>query len=103
HTLHFIFLWWCSPNSHVPASTFWMASQNHNPASTSITACCPQRSQGTGHSMGKRLQQELMTLMMSGNTGIPIFPESDNHFKWTGDLCYCLVTSWAKKQINRAR
>uniref|UniRef100_A0ABI8AEN0 Uncharacterized protein n=1 Tax=Felis catus TaxID=9685 RepID=A0ABI8AEN0_FELCA len=40
-------------------------------------------SQGTGHSMGKRLQQELMTLMMSGNTGIPVFPESDNHFKWT--------------------
>uniref|UniRef100_A0A8C9JGH5 UBC core domain-containing protein n=1 Tax=Panthera tigris altaica TaxID=74533 RepID=A0A8C9JGH5_PANTA len=63
-----------------------MASQNHNPASTSITACCPQRSQGTGHSMGKRLQQELMTLMMSGNTGIPIFPESDNHFKWTGAI-----------------
>uniref|UniRef100_A0A2K5QCK3 UBC core domain-containing protein n=1 Tax=Cebus imitator TaxID=2715852 RepID=A0A2K5QCK3_CEBIM len=63
----------------------WPASQNCDPAATSVAAagkgaessrgaaCCPT---------GKRLEQELMTLMMSGDKGIPAFPESDNLFKW---------------------
>uniref|UniRef100_A0A8D0XHE4 Ubiquitin-conjugating enzyme E2 C n=1 Tax=Sus scrofa TaxID=9823 RepID=A0A8D0XHE4_PIG len=33
-----------------------------------------------------RLQQELMTLMMSGDKGISAFPESDNLFKWVGTI-----------------
>uniref|UniRef100_A0A8C5R8L4 Deoxynucleotidyltransferase terminal-interacting protein 1 n=1 Tax=Leptobrachium leishanense TaxID=445787 RepID=A0A8C5R8L4_9ANUR len=33
-----------------------------------------------------RLQQELMTLMMSGDQGISAFPESDNLFKWIGTI-----------------
>ncbi|XP_068960074.1 ubiquitin-conjugating enzyme E2 C-like [Petaurus breviceps papuanus] len=37
-------------------------------------------------SVGKRLQQELMTLMMSGDKGISAFPESDNLFKWVGTI-----------------
>uniref|UniRef100_A0A4X2LXJ2 UBC core domain-containing protein n=1 Tax=Vombatus ursinus TaxID=29139 RepID=A0A4X2LXJ2_VOMUR len=37
-------------------------------------------------SMGKRLQQELMTLMMSGDKGTSAFPESDNLFKWVGTI-----------------
>lgn len=32
--------------------------------------------------IGKRLQQELMTLMISDNKGISVFPDSDSHFKW---------------------
>ncbi|XP_027708103.1 ubiquitin-conjugating enzyme E2 C-like [Vombatus ursinus] len=32
--------------------------------------------------MGKRLQQQLMPLMVSGDKGISTFPESDNVFKW---------------------
>uniref|UniRef100_A0A8C5YA90 Ubiquitin-conjugating enzyme E2 C n=1 Tax=Microcebus murinus TaxID=30608 RepID=A0A8C5YA90_MICMU len=32
------------------------------------------------------LQQELMTLMMSGDKGISAFPESDNLFKWVGTI-----------------
>ncbi|XP_077729522.1 ubiquitin-conjugating enzyme E2 C isoform X1 [Canis aureus] len=34
----------------------------------------------------RRLQQELMTLMMSGDKGISAFPESDNLFKWVGTI-----------------
>uniref|UniRef100_G1R4X5 Ubiquitin conjugating enzyme E2 C n=1 Tax=Nomascus leucogenys TaxID=61853 RepID=G1R4X5_NOMLE len=45
-----------------------MASQNRDPAATSV------------------LQQELMTLMMSGDKGISAFPESDNLFKWVGTI-----------------
>jgi len=38
------------------------------------------------HSVSKRLQHELMTLMMSGNKGISAFPEGDNLFKWVGTI-----------------
>jgi len=33
-----------------------------------------------------RLQQELMTLMMSGSKGISAFPDGDNLFKWIGTI-----------------
>lgn len=39
---------------------------------------------GTWDPVGKRLQQELMILMMSGDKGISTFPESDILFKWGG-------------------
>ncbi|KAK8729221.1 hypothetical protein OTU49_008684, partial [Cherax quadricarinatus] len=38
------------------------------------------------HSVSKRLQHELMTLMMSTDKGISAFPEGDNLFKWIGTL-----------------
>ncbi|XP_050698857.1 ubiquitin-conjugating enzyme E2 C-like [Eriocheir sinensis] len=38
------------------------------------------------HSVSKRLQHELMTLMVSMDKGISAFPEGDNLFKWVGTL-----------------
>eukprot|EP00730_Choanoeca_flexa_P009674 TRINITY_DN12832_c0_g1_i1.p1 TRINITY_DN12832_c0_g1~~TRINITY_DN12832_c0_g1_i1.p1 ORF type:complete len:174 (+),score=31.00 TRINITY_DN12832_c0_g1_i1:63-524(+) len=37
-------------------------------------------------SVTKRLQQELMTLMMSGDSSISAFPEDDNLFNWKGTM-----------------
>ncbi|XP_043819207.1 ubiquitin-conjugating enzyme E2 C-like isoform X1 [Dromiciops gliroides] len=63
-----------------------MASQNHDLATASTdTASCKGAEPGADvscGSVGKRLQQELMTLMISGDKGISAFPESDNLFKW---------------------
>ncbi|XP_072013893.1 ubiquitin-conjugating enzyme E2 C-like [Amphiura filiformis] len=39
-----------------------------------------------GHSVSKRLQRELMALMMSASPGISAFPEGDDIFKWVGTL-----------------
>ncbi|XP_043824832.1 ubiquitin-conjugating enzyme E2 C-like isoform X1 [Dromiciops gliroides] len=67
-----------------------MASQNRDPAATSAAAASRNRAKpGVGaarRSVDKRLQQELMTLMMSGDKGISAFPESDNLFKWVGPI-----------------
>ncbi|XP_049634554.1 ubiquitin-conjugating enzyme E2 C isoform X2 [Suncus etruscus] len=66
-----------------------MASQNRDPAATTVAAArkgaepCGGAARGP---VGKRLQQELMTLMMSGDKGISAFPESDNLFKWVGTI-----------------
>ncbi|GBN36583.1 Ubiquitin-conjugating enzyme E2 C, partial [Araneus ventricosus] len=38
------------------------------------------------HSVKKRLQQELMTLMMSGDKGISAFPSEENIFNWIGTI-----------------
>ncbi|ROT80503.1 ubiquitin-conjugating enzyme E2 C [Penaeus vannamei] len=38
------------------------------------------------HSVSKRLQHELMTLMMAANKGISAFPDGDNLFKWIGTI-----------------
>uniref|UniRef100_A0A2K6JQE9 UBC core domain-containing protein n=1 Tax=Rhinopithecus bieti TaxID=61621 RepID=A0A2K6JQE9_RHIBE len=54
-----------------------MASQNRDPAATSVTAA-RKGAEPSG--------QELMTLMMSGDKGISAFPESDNLFKWVGTI-----------------
>lgn len=37
-------------------------------------------------SAAKRLQQELMTLMTSGDKGISAFPEGDNLFRWKATI-----------------
>ncbi|XP_028667831.2 ubiquitin-conjugating enzyme E2 C [Erpetoichthys calabaricus] len=65
-----------------------MASQNLDPA---IASAANRKAKESGSSMAKgsvskRLQQELMTLMMSGDKGISAFPESDNLFKWIGTI-----------------
>ncbi|XP_006866330.1 PREDICTED: ubiquitin-conjugating enzyme E2 C-like isoform X1 [Chrysochloris asiatica] len=66
-----------------------MASQNRDPAAASVVAAQkgaePSGCAARG-SVGKRLQQELMTLMMSGDKGISAFPESDNLIKWVGTI-----------------
>uniref|UniRef100_A0A671K8N7 Ubiquitin-conjugating enzyme E2 C-like n=1 Tax=Sinocyclocheilus anshuiensis TaxID=1608454 RepID=A0A671K8N7_9TELE len=66
-----------------------MASQNTDPAAASSTAAlkgCETSGSVSKGSVTKRLQQELMTLMMSGDKGISAFPESDNLFKWIGTI-----------------
>jgi len=40
----------------------------------------------SGQSVNKRLQSELMSLMMSGDVGISAFPDGDNIFQWTGTI-----------------
>lgn len=46
-----------------------------------------QRRVDTGkHSVAKRLQQELMTLMMSGDKTVSAFPDGDNLFHWIGTI-----------------
>uniref|UniRef100_A0A2K5DL13 UBC core domain-containing protein n=1 Tax=Aotus nancymaae TaxID=37293 RepID=A0A2K5DL13_AOTNA len=62
-----------------------MASQNCDPAATSVAAARKGAEPSGGATwcpIGKRLEQELMALMMSGDKGISAFPESDNLFKW---------------------
>ena len=34
----------------------------------------------------RRLQSELMSLMMSGETSLSAFPDGDNIFQWTGTI-----------------
>ncbi|KAG5836367.1 hypothetical protein ANANG_G00253870 [Anguilla anguilla] len=66
-----------------------MASQNMDPAAATSTAALKGSETGGSAARGsvsKRLQQELMTLMMSGDKGISAFPESDNLFKWIGTI-----------------
>ncbi|KAM6340529.1 ubiquitin-conjugating enzyme E2 C [Rissa tridactyla] len=66
-----------------------MASQNADPAAVSSAAARKAAEAGATAargSVGKRLQQELMALMMSGDKGISAFPESDNLFKWIGTI-----------------
>merc|ERR1712131_87771 len=65
------------------------SSQNMDPAAASSTASLKGNETGGSAAKGsvsKRLQQELMTLMMSGDKGISAFPESDNLFKWIGTI-----------------
>lgn len=38
------------------------------------------------HSVSKRLQQELLSLMMSGEKGVSAFPDGDNLFRWIGTI-----------------
>uniref|UniRef100_A0A4X2M2C0 Ubiquitin-conjugating enzyme E2 C n=1 Tax=Vombatus ursinus TaxID=29139 RepID=A0A4X2M2C0_VOMUR len=67
-----------------------MASQNRDPDAASAAATARKGAEpgaGTARgSVGKRLQQELMTLMMSGDKGISAFLKSDNLFKWVGTI-----------------
>ncbi|XP_066289035.1 ubiquitin-conjugating enzyme E2 C-like isoform X2 [Branchiostoma lanceolatum] len=41
---------------------------------------------GEKHTVSRRLQQELMGLMMSDDKGISAFPSGDSLFSWTGTL-----------------
>ncbi|XP_027719456.1 ubiquitin-conjugating enzyme E2 C-like isoform X2 [Vombatus ursinus] len=63
-----------------------MASQNRTSAAASVSATTRKGAEpgvgATRGSVGNRSQQELKTLVMSGDKGISAFPESDNLFKW---------------------
>lgn len=39
-----------------------------------------------GHAVSKRLQKELMNLMMATEKGISAFPDGENIFKWIGTI-----------------
>merc|ERR1719152_884604 len=43
-------------------------------------------SSAAGQSVNKRLQSDLMALMMSGEAGLSAFPDGDNIFQWTGTI-----------------
>ncbi|KAK6174447.1 hypothetical protein SNE40_017723 [Patella caerulea] len=66
-----------------------MASQNQNPtvetqSQKEMTDAPPV--QQDSHSVSKRLQQELMKLMTSGDPGISAFPDGDNLFNWIATI-----------------
>merc|ERR1712070_426957 len=52
-------------------------------ANTKAGCAAPSAS---GQSVNKRLQSELMSLMMGGDAGISAFPDGDNIFQWTGTI-----------------
>nr|XP_002739305.1 PREDICTED: ubiquitin-conjugating enzyme E2 C-like [Saccoglossus kowalevskii] len=66
-----------------------MASQNIDPAAR-VTRVKEAEADGPSkkdsHSVSKRLQQELMTLMMNASKGISAFPDGDNIFRWIGTI-----------------
>lgn len=43
-------------------------------------------SSSSGQSVNKRLQSELMSLMMSADNALSAFPDGDNIFQWTGTI-----------------
>ncbi|ELU00109.1 hypothetical protein CAPTEDRAFT_168305 [Capitella teleta] len=66
-----------------------MATQNVDPASSvnrSKTMDDSSKVAGDKHSVTKRLQKELMTLMMNPDKTISAFPEGDNLFRWKGTI-----------------
>ncbi|XP_015919030.1 ubiquitin-conjugating enzyme E2 C [Parasteatoda tepidariorum] len=69
-----------------------MASQNVDPRITnslvemSKKSSENNKSDSSCHSVKKRLQKELMTLMMCGDKGISAFPSDENLFNWIGTI-----------------
>lgn len=74
-------------NDSTSTTTTNASSQN-----TSTTATTTKKSENVTnlpkdkHSVSKRLQQELLSLMMSGEKGVSAFPDGDNLFKWIGTI-----------------
>jgi ubiquitin-conjugating enzyme E2 C len=64
-----------------------MASTNTEESIGSTTSKAHSApSSSAGQSVNKRLQSELMSLMMGGDAGISAFPDGDNIFQWTGTI-----------------
>ena len=63
------------------------------PASPNPTAAAT----GSGESVTKRLQRELMQLMMSGDSECSAFPEGDNLFEWVGSITGASSTVYDKQ------
>ena len=47
-----------------------------------------------GQSVVRRLQSELMALMMGGDSGVSAFPEGDNIFHWVGTIAGSAATAY---------
>lgn len=69
-----------------------MASQNIDPLATTSssehikTASEYGKTESSCHSVQKRLQQELMKLMLSGEKGVSAFPTENNIFHWIATI-----------------
>jgi len=65
-----------------------MATRNipHSPSSSQKGIEGAESVAKDTHSVSKRLQKELMSLMMSGDKGISAFPDGDNLFRWIGTI-----------------
>ncbi|KAJ8673345.1 hypothetical protein QAD02_004607 [Eretmocerus hayati] len=67
-------------------------AQNINPyySSTGAQSSKPREEKHSmpkdNHAVSKRLQKELMVLMMSTEKGVSAFPEGENLFKWIGTI-----------------
>jgi ubiquitin-conjugating enzyme E2 C len=62
-----------------------------------VTAAAPSSSSSSvkGVNVTKRLQQELMTIMMGGdNSGCTAFPDGDNLYKWLGTIAGSAGTAY---------
>mmetsp|Transcript_39130 Transcript_39130/g.91552 ORF Transcript_39130/g.91552 Transcript_39130/m.91552 type:complete len:143 (-) Transcript_39130:524-952(-) len=56
------------------------------PAAERASKANRESSSARPNSVNKRLQSELMSLMMGGDAGISAFPDGDNIFQWTGTI-----------------
>ncbi|EFC48893.1 ubiquitin-conjugating enzyme E2C [Naegleria gruberi] len=61
---------------------------------TSPSKAASKQAPSNAQSTTKRLQSELMNLMMSKTAGITAFPEEGNMLKWTGTLKGCEGTCY---------
>lgn len=66
-------------------------AQNVNPATSAASNSLDKDANESGASassttVSKRLQQELMSLMMSGDKGISAFPDGDKLFSWVATV-----------------
>lgn len=66
-------------------------AQNINPERAASSNPSKQNDEtlinNNNHAVSKRLQKELMALMMSSEKSISAFPEGENFFKWIGTIC----------------
>uniref|UniRef100_A0A8R7PRN2 E2 ubiquitin-conjugating enzyme n=1 Tax=Triticum urartu TaxID=4572 RepID=A0A8R7PRN2_TRIUA len=64
-------------------------------ASASSGKQAPAAARGAdGQSVVRRLQSELMALMMGGDPGVSAFPEGDNIFQWVGTIDGSAATAY---------
>jgi ubiquitin-conjugating enzyme E2 C len=65
-----------------------MATQNQNPSAVmnSKSSAVNQGAPVDGHSVTKRLRNELMSLMKSNDKSVSAFPDGDNIFNWIGTV-----------------
>ncbi|GAA0143003.1 ubiquitin-protein ligase [Lithospermum erythrorhizon] len=63
-----------------------MATVNNDNFNAAPNQSLPPPKPVDTQSVLKRLQSELMALMMSGDPGISAFPEEDNIFRWKGTI-----------------
>ncbi|CAL4950518.1 unnamed protein product [Urochloa decumbens] len=76
------------------------AQTGNVPAASSAAAAGPKPAAAgsgkgaEGQSVVRRLQSELMALMMGGDPGVSAFPEGDNIFNWVGTIAGSTGTAY---------